>query len=70
MITRAYQNAKGERQEVTMSAAEWEVLTEDQLDEMLGLKAPAPAPVKAAKAAKAAPAPVVEPVAEPEVKVE
>jgi hypothetical protein len=68
MITRAYQNAKGERQEVTMSAAEWEVLTQDQLDEMLGLKAPAPAPapapVKAAKAAKAAP------VAEPEAKVE
>jgi hypothetical protein len=66
MITRAYQNAKGERQEVTMSAAEWEVLTEDQLDEMLGLKAPAPAPapVKAAKVTKAAP------VAEPEAKVE
>ena len=66
MITRAYQNAKGERQEVSMSAAEWEVLTQDQLDEMLGLKAPAPAPVKAAKAAKAAPAPI----AEPEAKVE
>jgi hypothetical protein len=70
MITRAYQNAKGERQEVAMTVAEWEALTEDQLDEMLGLKAPAPAPVKAAKAAKAAPAPVVEPVAEPEAKVE
>jgi hypothetical protein len=72
MITRAYQNAKGERQEVTMSAAEWEVLTEDQLDEMLGFKAPAPAPapVKTVKAAKAASAPVVEPVAEPEAKVE
>lgn len=66
MITRAYQNAKGERQEVSMSAAEWEVLTQDQLDEMLGLKAPAPAPapVKAAKVTKAAP------VAEPEAKVE
>lgn len=64
MITRAYQNAKGERQEVAMSAAEWEVLTQDQLDEMLGLKAPAPAPVKAAKVTKAAP------VAEPEAKVE
>jgi hypothetical protein len=70
MITRAYQNAKGERQEVAMAAAEWEVLTVEQLDEMLGFKAPAPAPapapVKAAKAAKAAP--VVE--AEPEAKVE
>jgi hypothetical protein len=51
MITRAYQNAKGERQEVAMSAAEWDVLTGDQLQDMLGFKAeapPAPAPVKAA----------------------
>jgi hypothetical protein len=68
MITRAYQNAKGERQEVAMTAAEWEALTDEQLQDMLGFKAPAPAPapVKAAKAAKAAP--VVE--AEPEAKVE
>ena len=68
MITRAYQNAKGERQEVAMTAAEWEALTVEQLQDMLGFKAPAPAPapVKAAKAAKAAP--VVE--AEPEAKVE
>ena len=66
MITRAYQNAKGERQEVAMTAAEWEALTDEQLQDMLGFKAPAPAPapVKAAKAAKAAP--VVE--AEPEAK--
>jgi hypothetical protein len=74
MITRAYQNAKGERQEVAMTVAEWEALTVEQLDEMLGFKAPAPAPapapVKTVKAAKAAPAPVVEPVAEPEAKVE
>jgi hypothetical protein len=65
MITRAYQNAKGERQEVAMTAAEWEALTDEQLQDMLGFKAPAPAPapVKAAKAA-----PVVE--AEPEAKVE
>lgn len=41
MITRAYQNSKGERQEVALSAAEWEVLTEDQLQSMLGFKAPA-----------------------------
>ncbi len=68
MITRAYPNAKGERQEIAMTVAEWEVLTVEQLDEMLGFKAPAPAPapVKAAKAAKSAP--VVE--AEPEAKVE
>jgi hypothetical protein len=54
MITRAYQNAKGERQEVAMNAAEWDVLTEDQLQDMLGFKAEAPAaapaPVKAAVA--------------------
>lgn len=46
MITRAYQNAKGERQEVALSAAEWEVLTEDQLQSMLGFKAPAKAKAK------------------------
>jgi len=59
MITRAYQNAKGERQEVAMAAAEWEALTVEQLDEMLGFKAPAPAP---------APAPAAAPVAKPKVK--
>jgi len=59
MITRAYQNAKGERQEVSMTAQEWEVLTEDQRQEMLGFKAPAPAP---------APAPVSAPVAKPKAK--
>lgn len=47
MITRAYQNAKGERQEVAMSAAEWEVLTQDQLQDMLGFKAPVSSPVVA-----------------------
>jgi hypothetical protein len=60
MITRAYQNAKGERQEVAMAAAEWEALTVEQLDEMLGFTAPAaPAP---------APAPAAAPVAKPKVK--
>lgn len=52
MITRAYQNAKGERQEVTLSADQWEMLTEADLDNMLGF----------GKAAKTAPDP--EPVAE------
>lgn len=42
MITRAYQNAKGERQEVSMAAADWEVLSEDQLQDMLGFKAEQP----------------------------
>lgn len=59
MITRAYQNSKGERQEVSMTAQEWEVLTEDQRQEMLGFKAPAPAP---------APASVAAPVAKPKTK--
>ena len=53
MITRAYQNAKGERQEVAMGAAEWEALTEEQLQDMLGFKAKAPEP-----APESAPAPV------------
>jgi len=41
-----------ERQEVSLTAEEWEALTEDQLQEMLGFKAAAPA--KAEKPAKAA----------------
>jgi len=53
MITRAYQNAKGERQEVTLSPAVWEALTEDQLQEMLGFKEKPPvAPVAARVVAK------------------
>jgi hypothetical protein len=60
MITRAYQNAKGERQEVALAAAEWEALTDEQLQDMLGFTAPAaPAP---------APAPAAAPVAKPKVK--
>lgn len=50
MITRAYQNAQDERQEVTLSAGEWEELTEDALQELLGFKAAKP--TKATKAAK------------------
>ena len=34
MITRAYQNADGERQEVTLSAEQWEALTEDDLQNL------------------------------------
>lgn len=48
MITRAYQNAKDERQEVTLSAAQWEVLTEAELQEILGFNKPVVAPVVAA----------------------
>ena len=52
MITRAYQNAKGERQEITLAPEMWEALSEADLENMLGF----------GKAAKAAPDP--EPVAE------
>ncbi len=68
MITRAYQNSKGERQEVSLTAEEWEALTEDQLQEMLGFKAAAPAKAeRPAKAAKVEEAPAA---AEPEAKAE
>ncbi len=68
MITRAYQNSKGERQEVSLNAEEWESLTEDQLQDMLGFKAAAPAKAeKPAKAAKVEEAPAA---AEPEAKAE
>lgn len=49
MITRAYQNAKNERQEVTLSQAEWEALTIPQLEAMLGFGAPAPEPAPVRK---------------------
>lgn len=57
MITRAYQNAKGERQEVTLSADAWEALTEDELQDILGFRTsepevalpPAPKPAAPAK---------------------
>lgn len=54
MITRAYVNAKGERQEVTLAAEQWDALTEADLDNMLGF----------GKAAKS-PEPVVEAAPEP-----
>lgn len=56
MITRAYQNANGERQEVTLSAEAWESITEEQLQSALGFgklvaEAPAAKPVAASKKA-------------------
>jgi hypothetical protein len=36
MITRAYQNSKGERQEVTLSPEVWESVTEVDLANILG----------------------------------
>lgn len=54
MITRAYQNSNGERQEITLSAEQWEALSDADLDNMLGLDK------KAVKATKAEEAPDVE----------
>ena len=52
MILRRYTNAKGEQQEIVLSQGDWEKVTEESLEEMLGFRKPA----------KAAPAP--EPVVE------
>jgi hypothetical protein len=50
MILRRYTNANGDQQEICLSQEDWEKVTEESLEMMLGFK----------KAAK----PVVEPVAE------
>jgi hypothetical protein len=54
MILRRYTNAKGEQQEVVMTAEEWEKVTDESLNELLGFNKPAPVE-KAAPAAKPAP---------------
>lgn len=55
MITRAYQNAKGERQEISLLIEEWEELTDETLQKMLGfVKEPEPV---AAAAPVSTPAP-------------
>ena len=59
MITRAYQNAKGERQEITLAPEMWDALSDADLDNMLGFG-------KAAAKAEPAPEPVAE--AAPAVK--
>jgi hypothetical protein len=57
MILRRYTNANGDQQEIVLSKEDWEKVTEESLEEMLGFKAAAPAkPAKAAKAVKAEPA--------------
>ncbi len=57
MITRAYQNANGKRQEITLSPEEWDSLSESDLNRILGFDGPkvaeeAKKPAKAAKAKK------------------
>lgn len=51
MITRAYQNARGERQEVTLEQSVWETLTEEELNRMLGFGSPEPKPAPTPKPA-------------------
>jgi len=51
MILRRYTNANGDQQEVILSQEDWEKVTEESLEMMLGFKK--------------APAPKPEPVAEP-----
>jgi hypothetical protein len=65
MILRRYTNANGDQQEICLSKEDWEKVTEESLEIMLGFKTVEPkAPAKPAKAAKAAkveaPAAVVE----------
>lgn len=60
MITRAYQNASGERQEITLAADQWAALSEADLENMLGFGKKAEKAEKPAKAAKAEAAPAAE----------
>lgn len=53
MILRRYTNANGDQQEISLSQEDWEKVTEESLEMMLGFKK-APAPKSAAKAAPVA----------------
>lgn len=57
MILRRYTNANGDQQEISLSQEDWEKVTEESLQMMLGFKkAPAPkAVVEEAPAAEEAP---------------
>ena len=49
MILRRYTNANGDQQEISLSQEDWEKVTEESLEIMLGFKAVAPeAPAKPA----------------------
>jgi hypothetical protein len=54
MILRRYTNANGDQQEISLSQEDWEKVTEESLEMLLGFKK-APAP-KAEPAAEEAPA--------------
>ena len=56
MILRRYTNANGDQQEIVLSKEDWEKVTEESLEMMLGFKTIEPEapskPVKATKASK------------------
>jgi hypothetical protein len=66
MILRRYTNANGDQQEISLSQEDWEKVTDESLEMMLGFKkAPEPVVEEAPTAAEEAPAAVEEaPVAE------
>lgn len=47
MITRMYPNAARKLQTVALSSAEWEALSQEDLDGILGFRKPAPEPAPA-----------------------
>jgi hypothetical protein len=53
MILRRYTNANGDQQEIVLSKEDWEKVTEESLQEMLGFKVVEPAFEKAPAAEKA-----------------
>ena len=54
MILRRYTNANGDQQEISLSQEDWEKVTDDSLEMMLGFKK-APEPVAEAPAVEEAP---------------
>ena len=53
MITRMYPNAARQLQVITLSKVEWESMTPEGLDGILGFRKPAPEPVSASDSAPA-----------------
>jgi hypothetical protein len=68
MILRRYTNANGDQQEISLSQEDWEKVTEESLEMMLGFKK-APEPVVEAPAVEEAPAAVEEAPAAEEAPV-
>jgi len=65
MILRRYTNANGDQQEISLSQEDWEKVTDESLEMMLGFKkAPEPVVEEAPAVAEEAPAAEEAPVAE------